>query len=119
MTKGILNPFLLGDFERSGKVAIHYAETLLADYMFKGKANAATLAHETAHHLCEGYYDHSYPIGRKEAREVLHLTVDDIPPNIWAPLSELMQAYDKMMEDQDIASIIETSDAFKVDHWAK
>lgn len=117
MAKGVLNPFLLGDFERSGKIAVQYTETLLTNYMFKGHENAATLAQEVAAHLCEGYYDHQYPILRKEAHEVLHLNVEDMPTDIWNLSSELMQAYDQMMEAQNIAVIIETSEGYKITHW--
>ncbi len=117
VSKGVLNPFLLGEFERSGKISIQYTETLLVNYMFKGRDNAAQLAQEVAAHLCEGYYDHSYPILRKEAREVLHLNVLDMPTELWNRTSELMQAYDLMMEAQKIAVIIETSDNYKITYW--
>ena len=117
MAKGVLNPFLLGDFERSGKIAVQYTETLLTDYMFRGREDSKALANEAAAHLCEGYYDHQYPIVRKEAREVLHLNVEDMSSELWNHCSELMQAYDQMMEAQSIAVIIETSNDFKITHW--
>ena len=41
MTRGILNPFLLGDFERSGKIALQYAQNLLRGYMFDGGRRAS------------------------------------------------------------------------------
>lgn len=117
MAKGVLNPFLLGEFERSAKIAMQYTETLLTSYMFKGQKYGAKLAQGAAKHLCEGYYDHAYPIGRKEAREVLHLNVEDMSPELWLHSSELMQAYDRMMETQNIAVIIESSDEYKITHW--
>lgn len=116
--RGILNPFLLGDFERSGKTAMQYAENLLRMYMFREFDDANGRAADTARKLCEGYYDHSYPISRREARDVLRLEVEDMSEELWRRTSELMLAYDKMMESQRIATILETSDAFEITHWA-
>ena len=116
MTKGILNPFLLGDFERSGKIALQYAKNLLRTHMFDGDDERASKA---AKILCEDYYDHSYPIGRKEARETVGLAVTDMPDDLWDQTSKLVSAYDQMMEDQEIARVIETSNSFEIDHWAK
>jgi len=118
MAKGILNPFLLGDFERAIKTSVQYAETLLRNYMFKGREGIVPLSQETALRLCEGYYDHKYPINRKEAREALHLNVKDMSDDLWQQSSELMQAYDKLMDPQNISTIIETSDMFQIAHWA-
>ena len=117
MTKGILNPFLLGDFERSGKIALQYAENLLKAYMFKDEKDGAQRASTTATTLCEGYYDHAYPIGRKEARDRLGLKVDDMPEELWARVSELIVAYEQLMSEQHIARVIETSDGFEIAHW--
>lgn len=118
MTKGVLNPFLLGDFERSGKIALQYAENLLRAYMFKGDSDADEKASRTARALCEGYYDHAYPIGRKEAREDLGLKVEDMPDELWEKASELVSAYDRIMEAQRINRVIETSDSFEIDYWS-
>ncbi|MDE2839997.1 MAG: hypothetical protein OXM03_05155 [Chloroflexota bacterium] len=109
MTNGILNPFLLGDFERSGKTSMQYAETLLRDHMFKGKKSAAKAARETARKLCEGYFDHAYPIVRQEARDELNLNVEGMPDELFEKTSDLVSAYDRMLSDQNIARIIETS----------
>jgi len=117
MARGILNPFLLGDFERSGKIASQYAERLLTSYMFKNRSNKDELAKNVATQLCEGYYDHAYPIGRKEARDRLLLSVEDMSDELWQQTSDLIIAYDKMMESQKIATIIETSQAFEITHY--
>ena len=118
MTKGILNPFLLGDFERSGKIALQYAENLLRAYMFEGDADADERASKAARTLCEGYYDHAYPIGRKEAREQIGLKVEDMPEELWERASELVSAYDQMMENQRISRVIETSERIEIEHWS-
>lgn len=119
MTNGILNPFLLGDFDRSGKIALQYATNLLRAHMFQGDADAEERAATTARLLCEEYYDHGYPIGRKEARVHLGLKVEDMPEELWDKAVELVSAYDQMFEDQGIARVIETSDSFEIDHWAR
>lgn len=117
MANGILNPFLLGEFERSGKKVIQYAETLLSRYMFCKQEDCNVLASMTARKLCEGYYDHNYPISRKEARDDLRLEVEDMSDELRKRSSELLIAYDRMMAAQNIATIIETSEAFEIDHW--
>jgi len=117
MGNGVLNPFLLGDFERSSKTAVQYAETLLERYMFEGRAAAKTLAHDVASRLCEGYYDHGYPIQRREAQEILKLNIDNLEGDLWKKTTELILAYDKMMESQNIAIIMETSKSFEITHW--
>ena len=117
MTKGVLNPFLLGDFERSGKIALQYAQNLLRTYMFKGDGDDDDRVLRAATALCEGYYDHSYPIGRKEARDDLGLEVTDMRDDLWDRTSKLVSAYDQMMADQNIARVIETSDRFEIDYW--
>ena len=117
MANGILNPFILGEFERSGKISVQYCETLLKRYMFRDRDDADGLAPEVARRLCEGYYDHNYSIGRKEAREVLKLKVQDMSDELCQRTSELLSAYDEMIAAQNIATIIETSDGFEIDHW--
>ena len=87
--------------------------------MFRRHDNAGTLAHEAASKLCEKYFDHQYPIGRKDAQEVLNLNVEHMSEDLWQRTSELMLAYDKMLESQNIAIILETSEAFDITHWPK
>ena len=118
MTQGILNPFLLGDFERSGKIALQYAESLLKNFMFKDDPDVAEKAEKTARLLCEGYFDHSYPIARKEAREHLKLKVEDMSDDLWQAASSLVHAYGVMMREQRIARVLETSQSNSIDHWA-
>ncbi len=118
MTQGILNPFLLGDFERSGKIALQYSENLLRAYMFQGDPDVDELSSKAARTLCEGYYDHAYPIGRKEAREQLGLKVEDMPEDLWEKASGLVSAYDRTMASQRIARIIETLESSEIDYWS-
>ena len=116
LTKGILNPFLLGDFERSGKISLQYAENLLRMGMFR--VENGTKASEIARTLCEGYFDHSYPIGRKEARERLSLKIEDMPDELWRKTSDLVAAYDRMMASQRILRVFETTASYEAAHRA-
>lgn len=112
--KGILNPWLLGDFERSFKQSRQWSENLLKRYMFKNDADSDNIVSEIAYKLSEGYYYHGYPIGRREAEE-LNLKVEDMPDNLWDKISELMSAYDVMKKEQNLQTIIETSRSYRVD----
>jgi hypothetical protein len=111
--KGVLNPWLLGDFERSFKQASQWVENLLTLYMFKGNKEKLSRVPEIAHKLTEGYYHHGYPIGRREARD-LGLEVIDMPDELWKSTSQLMAAYDVMKNEQDLYTIIETSRSYKI-----
>lgn len=114
--KGILNPWLLGDFERSTKQVKQFAEQLLRRYMFKGRPRKQALVPQIVKKLCEGYYHHNYPLGRREARE-LGLEIQDMPQNLWEITSNLMKAYDAMMHAQKIRHIVETSNDFYIRRW--
>lgn len=114
--KGVLNPWLLGDFERSFKQSYQFVETLLSRYMFKGDANKLARVPEIAHKLTEGYYYHGYPISRREAQE-MGLNVIDMPDELWKKTSELMAAYDVMKKEQKLRTIIETSRSYQIYEW--
>lgn len=114
--KGILNPWLLGDFERSFKQACQFVENLLRRYMFKDNPEKLSLVPDITHKLAEGYYYHGYPISRREAQE-MGLNVFDMPLELWEQTSQLMAAYDVMKKDQNLCTIIETSSSFHIDKW--
>jgi hypothetical protein len=115
--KGVLNPWLLGDFERSFKQPYQFAENLLTRYMFKSASDALTQASEIARKLTEGYYYHDYPISRREAQE-LGLTVQDMGDDLQKRVGELMAAYDVMKQEQKLRTIIETSRSYQIFKWA-
>jgi hypothetical protein len=112
-----LNPWLLGDFERSFKQACQFAENLLRRYMFKDDPGKLKLVPVITHKLTEGYYYHGYPISRREAQE-MGLNVIDMPQTLWEQTSELMSAYDDMKQEQNICTIIETSASYHIDKWS-
>lgn len=118
MEKGILNPWLIGDFERSTRQSKQFAENLLSRYMFRNKTKKKELIPQIVNKLCEGYYHHSYPIGRKEARE-LGLEIEDMTQELCDITSDLMLAYGRMMREQKIRTLIETSDNFFVKYYPK
>lgn len=111
--KGVLNPWLLGDFERSFKQSRQWVETLLTRYMFKNVPTKLERIPEIAKKLTEGYYYHGYPISRREAQE-LGLEVYDMPEDLWEHVSQLMAAYDVMKKEQKLYSIIETRLSYHV-----
>lgn len=113
MEKGILNPWLLGDFERSTKQVKQFAEILLKRYMFNDKPEKQALIPGIVKQLCEGYFHHNYPIGRREARD-LGLEIEDMPEDLWDISYNLMVAYDSMMRKQNIRNLLETSDNYYV-----
>lgn len=114
--KGVLNPWLLGDFERSFKQPYQFVENLLTRYMFKGIPDAFEKASEIARKLTEGYYYHDYPISRREAQE-LGLTVQDMEGDLQNQIGELMTAYDIMKQEQGLRTIIETSRSYRIFKW--
>lgn len=118
MEKGILNPWLIGDFERSTKQSKQFAEQLLRRFMFKDKPEKEELIPGIVNKLTEGYYHHSYPIGRREAREI-GLEIEDMSKELWDITSDLTSAYDKMMREQKIRNLVETSDNFFVNYYPK
>jgi len=114
--KGVLNPWLLGDFERSFKQSYQFTKNLLTRYMFKSVPDALDKASEIARKLTEGYYYHDYPISRREAQE-LGLTVNDMESDLQNQIGELMAAYDIMKQEQRLRTIIETSRSYRIFKW--
>lgn len=114
--KGVLNPWLLGDFERSSKQSHQFVENLLTRYMFRDDPSKSTLIPDISHKLCEGYYYHGYPISRREAHE-MGLTVHDLPDEPWKLISELWSAYNLMKIEQKLHSIIESSDSHYIEKY--
>lgn len=116
MQKGILSLWLIGDFERSSKQTCQYSENLLCRYMFKNKPEKQPLIPVIAHKLGEGYFHHDYPIGRREAQD-LGLEAYDLEGDLLNQSSELVFAYQKMMDDQNICRIVQISTNYDVNYW--
>ena len=89
-----LDPWLIGDYEKTIKASNQYAETLLSRFMLKDnleRVPKVTLA------LTEGYFSHGYPIGRREAKE-LGLTVTDAHGELWDVIWELYLGYEELFK---------------------
>jgi hypothetical protein len=116
MEKKILNPWLLGQFERTLKASKQYVTNLLKRYMFAGDEEMQGKAEHIAKQLCEGYFAHDYPLGRRELQS-LGLKVWDMPDSLLATTTELVGSYDQMMTEQNIRTLIETSSDQYVSHF--
>lgn len=87
-----LDPWLIGDYEKTLKASRQYAEALLSRYMLReqpGRVAAVTEA------LTEGYFSHGYPIGRREARE-LGLKVTEVDGEVWELIWQLYLGYEDL-----------------------
>lgn len=87
-----LDPWLIGDYEKSLKASHQYAEALLSRYMLK-ESSAQVSA--VTHALTEGYFSHGYPIGRREAKE-LGLKVTDADGELWDVIWSLYLGYEEL-----------------------
>lgn len=98
-----LDPWLIGDYEKTIKASRQYAETLLSNYMLK---DSPELVLNVAQALTEGYFSHGYPIGRREAKE-LGLKVTEAHGELWDVIWKLYLGYEdlfKVKEDEDQAT---------------
>jgi ATP-dependent protease ClpP protease subunit len=93
-----LDPWVLGNFERSNMVAVQYAEKLLGKYMLNGEPNEKVK--EMTKKLTEGYYSHGYGIDVDESKDI-GINVIDPEPDLWDDIWSLYSIYhDELMEDQ-------------------
>lgn len=95
-----LDPWLIGDYEKTIKASRQYAETLLSNYMLKDDPERVLNVTQA---LTEGYFSHGYPIGRREARE-LGLKVTEAHGELWDVIWKLYLGYEelfKVKEDED------------------
>jgi hypothetical protein len=63
--------------------------------------------------------DDAYKIGNIIHEFADHVTfiVEDMEDELWQSSTTLMLAYNKMMDAQNISTIVETSTAFEISHW--
>jgi len=97
-----LDPWLIGDYEKTIKASRQYAETLLLNNMLKGDPERVL---NVTHALTEGYFSHGYPIGRREAKQ-LGLKVTEAHGELWDVIWNLYLGYEelyKIKEDKDKA----------------
>lgn len=92
-----LDPWLIGDYEKSLKASHQYAEALLSRYMLKESPDQVS---GVTHALTEGYFSHGYPIGRREAKE-LGLKVTDADGELWDVIWSLYLGYEELFSQME------------------
>jgi len=92
-----LDPWLIGDYEKTIKASWQYAETLLSRYMLKDDPERVQSVTQA---LTEGYFSHGYSIGRREAKE-LGLRVTDAQGELWDVIWKLYLAYEELFKEKE------------------
>lgn len=92
-----LDPWLIGDYEKTIKASKQYAETLLSNYMLKDDPQKVLKVTQA---LTEGYYSHGYPIGRHEAKE-LGLKVTEANGELWDIIWQLYLGYEELFKGKE------------------
>ncbi|MFZ3102422.1 MAG: peptidase [Desulfitobacteriaceae bacterium] len=92
-----LDPWLIGDYEKTLKASRQYAEALLTRYMLREALQSIPLVVEA---LTEGYFSHGYPIGRREAKE-LGLKVTEADEELWDVIWKLYMGYEELFQVED------------------
>lgn len=93
----MLDPWLIGDYEKTIKASRQYAETLLSRYMLKDHPNQVS---EVAQALTEGFFSHGYPIGYREAKE-LGLKVTEAQGELWDVIWKLYLGYEELFKEKE------------------
>ena len=88
-----VHPLALGSVHRAREQIAFLATTLLS-YHMTDKEKVKSIVNL----LTRERFSHGYLIGRKEAKEVLHLPVQDTSPKSEEKISELMSHYETLLE---------------------
>jgi len=100
-----LDPWILGDYEKSIKASYQYAEALLENNMFKENKDRAKSVTKV---MTEKYFSHGYCINRKEALNDLGLNIVYADGDMWHLIWALYLAYDDYMQGKNYSSVMET-----------
>lgn len=92
-----LDPWLIGDYEKTIKASQQYANILLSSYMLK---NEPERVQNVTRVLTEGYFSHGYPIGRREAKD-LGLKVYAADGELWDVIWELYLGYEALFNQKE------------------
>jgi len=92
-----LDPWLIGDYEKTIKASRQYAENLLSRYMLK---NDPEQVQKVTNALTEGYFSHGYPIGRREAK-TLGLRVAEAHGELWDVIWKLYLSYEELFKEKE------------------
>ncbi|KJS46068.1 SDH family Clp fold serine proteinase [Desulfosporosinus sp. BICA1-9] len=93
----MLDPLLIGDYEKTIKASRQYAETLLSRYMLK---DLPEQVQKVTQALTEGYFSHGYPIGRREAKD-LGLNVTEAQGELWEIIWKLYLGYEQLFQEKE------------------
>lgn len=91
----MLDPWLIGDYEKTIKASRQYAETLLSRYMMKDNLEQVPYVTKA---FTEGYFSHGYPIGCGEAKE-LGLNVTKAQGELWDIIWKLYLGYEELFQE--------------------
>ena len=94
-----LDPWLIGDYEKTIKASRQYAKTLLSKYMLKDNPERVQSVMQA---LTEGYFSHGYPIGRREAKE-LGIQVTEAHGELWDLIWKLYLGYEELYKVKEAA----------------
>ena len=92
-----LDPWLIGDYEKTIRASRQYAENLLSRYMLKNDPERVA---NVTHALTEGYFSHGYPIGRREAKD-LGLKVTEAQGELWDIIWKLYLSYEGLFNEKE------------------
>ena len=103
-----LDPWLIGDYEKTIKASKQYAETLLLRYMLKNDPERVPTVTQA---LTEGYFSHGYPIGRREAKD-LGLIVTEAHGELWDVIWKLYLGYEELFREKEEEASYKTSEVY-------
>jgi hypothetical protein len=106
----LLNPWVLGWYERTDKVSRFYAKEALLTYLLKNESDADALADKIISTLLDEYASHEAGILRGPARR-MGIPVSDIPDSAWKHFQALGEIYDSL--PSGVTRLIETKDGFE------
>ncbi|MDP4126035.1 MAG: peptidase [Bacillota bacterium] len=92
-----LDPWLIGDCEKTIKATRQYAELLLSRYMLKDHPERVKIVTQV---LTEGFFSHGYPINRIEAQE-LGLKVTKAEGELWEVVWALYLSYEELFAQKE------------------
>jgi hypothetical protein len=114
MENTVSNYFLKVDYAHVGfcittvEKAREYAKRLLLNYHFKDRSDKQKIADDVARQLTS-YPSHDFIIGSDEAKNILHLNVEELNEEDWKIVWSLYNAYKKKLNV--IGFIVETTKA--------
>ncbi len=103
-----LDPWLIGDYEKTIKASRQYAKTLLSRFMLK---NNPEYVNNVTYALTEGYFSHGYSIGHREAKD-LGLIVTEASEELWDVIWKLYLVYEELIKERETETNDKTPEVF-------